>query len=164
LPVSELSKALLACPQDTRMRAVRSVSISRRACPELIASCEPEVPDAGQGNSGFGEGSDLDQVDGVAGAISPVAGGVAVRLGWQSLGVVHADRLGRHPDVPGELPDGDHAAMTALDIVPRPRLQDAVMVNANIDRKTLRDLADHGNETPWTGWPTSPTKTGTLKN
>ena len=38
------------------------------------------------------------------------------------------------------------------------------MVNANIDRKTLRDLADDGNETPWTGWPTSPTKTGTLKN
>ncbi len=37
--------------------------------------------------------------------------------------------------------------MMALDIALRARLQHAVMVSANFDRQTLRDLADGGNET-----------------
>lgn len=35
------------------------------------------------------------------------------------------------------------------------------MANMNVDRETLRELADEGNETLWTGWPTSQTQPAT---
>jgi hypothetical protein len=67
-----------------------------------------EIADAGEGDSGFGEGADLDQVDGVLGGVAPVAGGVAAGFGQESFGMVDADGFGRHADVPGELADGNH--------------------------------------------------------
>lgn len=57
--------------------------------------------------------------------------------------MVDADRLGGHADVPGELADGDHLAVVALDLAPGAGSQHGVMVN----RETLRALADEGNET-----------------
>ena len=76
--------------------------------PELLAGRGLEIPDAGEGDSGFGEGANLDQVDGVLGGVAPVAGGITAGLGQESFVVVDADGLGRHAGVAGELADGDH--------------------------------------------------------
>ncbi|GGY11317.1 hypothetical protein GCM10010299_14280 [Streptomyces tanashiensis] len=61
--------------------------------------------------------------------------------------MVDANRLRRHSDVPGQLPDGDHPAIVPFDLSPGAGSHPGVMTNKNIDRETLRALADEGNET-----------------
>jgi hypothetical protein len=70
---------------------------------ELLAGRRFEILDAGEGDSGFGEGADLDQVDGVLRGVAAVAGGVTAGFWQESFVVVDADGLGRHAGVPGEL-------------------------------------------------------------
>ncbi|GGK22063.1 hypothetical protein GCM10011583_62560 [Streptomyces camponoticapitis] len=61
--------------------------------------------------------------------------------------MIDADGLGRHTDVPGQLPNGDHPAIVPLDLSPGAGSQHGVMANTHFDRETLRELADAGNET-----------------
>lgn len=133
-------------PQATDTVGEPVVDLAQRLL-ELLVARRSQVPDTGQGDAGFGERADLDQVDDVVRAVPPVAGRVAVGLGEQALVVVDADGLDRHPDVPGQLPDGDHPAIVPLDPAPGAGLQHGRMTNMNVDRETLRELADAGNET-----------------
>jgi hypothetical protein len=87
--------------------------------PEFLLGRGLEIPDAGEGDSGFGEGADLDQVDGVLGGVAPVAGGVTAGFGQESLGMVDADGFGRHADVAGELADGDHVPILSRLTLPQ---------------------------------------------
>ncbi|KDN21266.1 hypothetical protein DV20_15355 [Amycolatopsis rifamycinica] len=92
-----------------------------------------EFADAGQGDARLGERADLDQLDRIG---SAVAGTVAFRLGEQAFRVVDADRLGRDPDVPGEL--FDEGNETALD-----RLADLADTRGDVEE--LSELLDEGS-------------------
>jgi hypothetical protein len=103
----ELAEPSLGVPQPPD--AGREVEVDLvEGPPEFLLGRGLEIPDAGEGDSGFGEGADLDQIDGVLGGVAPVAGGITAGFGQESFVMVYADGFGRHADVPGELADGDH--------------------------------------------------------
>jgi hypothetical protein len=141
----ELTEPSLSVPQPPDTGREVEVDLVEGS-PEFLLGRGLEIPDAGERDSGFGEGADLDQVDGVLGGVAPVAGGVTAGFGQESFVVIDADGLGRHAYVPGELADGDHVPILALDLAHRARLQHGVMANMTFDRDTLRALADEGNE------------------
>ena len=85
------------------------VDVTQRP-PELLVGRRSQVPDPGERDAGLRERPDLDQVDGVVGAVTPVTGRIAAGLRQQPLVVIDADGLDRHSDVPGQLTDGDHPA------------------------------------------------------
>lgn len=145
LPGDKSAKARLCRPQVADARSELLVDLAQRL-PELRVGRRSQLSDTGQGDAGFGERPDFDQVDGVAGVVSPVPGRITVGLGEQPLVVIDADGLDRYSDIRGQLPDGDHPAIVALDLSPGAGSHHGVMENTNIDRETLRELADEGNE------------------
>ena len=74
---------------------------------ELIGVSGEQFLDAGERHARIGERLDLNQGDGVPGAVTPVTRRVARRLLEQAALVVMADGLDRHARVFGELTDGD---------------------------------------------------------
>ncbi len=85
-----------------------SLDLGDRAL-ERCVRCRLEGSDPRERDSCFGQGADLDQVDGVLGVVTPVAGGVTTGLSQEAFVVIDPDGLGRHARIPGELTDGDHA-------------------------------------------------------
>jgi len=84
--------------------------------PECVLRCRLEVANPGQWHSGLGQRADLDQLDSVLGGVAPVAGAIPSGLGEKFLLVIDGDGLRRHADKPGELSDGDHNPIVALDL------------------------------------------------
>jgi hypothetical protein len=123
-----------------------AVDVGQGALESLIR-CRLKGSDPRERDSGFGQGADLDQVNGLLGGVTPVSGGVTVGLSQESLVVVDADGLGRHTRISGELSDGDHNPMVSQLTLPLGQgCNMCGMTNMNADRETLRALADEGNE------------------
>src|SRR5262249_3423277 len=81
---------------------------------ELIGVGGEQLLDAGEWHAVLGEGLDLYQVDGVLGAVAPIARRVARRLREQAALVVMADSLDRDARVGSELADRDRVGWSAF--------------------------------------------------
>jgi len=80
----------------------------------LVGIGVEHIPDAGQRDTGLGEGDDPGQIDDRLCIVAPVPRGIPVRFGQQALGVIDADGLGRHAGMSGELPDRKHSPLSSL--------------------------------------------------
>jgi hypothetical protein len=140
LPQSLPGRLELADPG--RQIAIELVQRAR----EAFARRRSERVDPGERNAGFGERTNLEEIDRISRSVATVPRPVAFGLGEQLLRVVHADRLGRYTDVARELTDREHVPIFALDLDLGATCNIRGMTKASTDRETLRAIADEGNE------------------
>jgi len=122
-----------------------AIELAQRAR-ETSARRRPERVDPSERNAGFGERTNLDEIDRISRRVAAIPGPVAFGLGKQLLRVVHADRLGRYTDVARELADREHVPILALDLALGATCNIRSMTKISTDRETLRAIADEGNE------------------